>query len=267
MAGLQYPLPPYDAEQPYKLMFYSAPYSLMKGQRTRPGLKQRANSEGHIISLPLPKEPGFDVMHEYSISNDNPVAPVLTRAGLQNSGGAVNLGLRLIQPAMAIFEKTFATSTYRRFSNIGEMSMVAEGRKTYKFNYIFTPKSAEESIMVETICGTFRKTSYPTVALPYPERSYPQNLWVIEVAPGNQPGWGGTDNIAAEILGDPLPCVLKTVEVKRADREDPIIRYLPNGVSNVTLLGLLFQEFETGTYVPGDINAVWSKSEIADRFL
>lgn len=263
-ATYQYPLPPYDQEQPYKLLFYTSPYSLMKGYRTRPGVKARARS---IISLPLPQEPGYDIMHEYNISNDNPVSPVLTRAGVMNSGGPLSLFNRLIQPAFSFFEKTFATSTYRRFSNIGEMSMVAEGRKIYKFSYIFTPKSAAEAFQVDSICGTFRKFSYPEAALPYPERSFPQNLWVIQAVSGNQPGWGGyTDNIGAEIFGDPLVCVLKSMEVKRADRDDPIIRYLPNGSSNVTLLGLLFQEFETGSY---DFfsNSVISKSEIANRYL
>lgn len=258
-----YPLPPYDKEQPYKLLFYTAPYSLLKGYRTRAGVKMRANN---IITLPLPYEPGYDIMHEYAISNDNPVSPVLTRAGVLNSGGPLALFNRLIQPAFATFEKTFATSTYRRFSNIGEMSMVAEGRKAYKFSYIFTPKSAAESAQVDAICGTFRKRSYPTAALPYPERSFPQNLWVIQAIKGNQPDFGGTDNIGAEIFGDPLVCVLKSMEVKRADRDDPIIRYLPNGSSNVTLLGLIFQEFETGTYDPFR-NAVRSKSEIANDYL
>jgi hypothetical protein len=263
MADYEYPQPPYDAEQPYKVAFYSAPYSLEKEKRTRGGIVGRAE---HTILLPLPKEPQYSVLHEYAISNDNPISPILTRAGIKNSGGVGTWLERRLQPATVFFEKTFATSTYRRFSNIGEMSMVAEGRKQFLFEYIFVPKNEKESIAVDNICGTFRKTSYPTAALPYPERSYPQNLWVIDVISGNQPdAW--TNSLAAEIFGEPLPCVLKSVEVKRADDADPIMRFLPNGRSNMTLLALLFQEFETGTYVPGAVNAVLSKSEIATGYL
>lgn len=267
MASYTYPLPPYDSEQPFNLTFYAAPYSLLKEFRVPSGIKQRAQLEGNIITLPLPKIPGYDIMHEFAISNDNPVSPVLTRAGIANagSGGALGLARRLAAPAFAVFEKTFATSTYRRFSNIGEMSMVAEARKIYRFDYIFTPKNRDESDVVDNICGTFRKSSYPTLASGLPERSYPQNLWALEVNRGNQAGWDGRD-LNSEIFGDPLPCVLKTVEVKRADRDDPIMRFLPNGASSMTLMGLIFQEFETGTYDP-ETKKVLSKSEIALRYL
>jgi hypothetical protein len=258
----QYPLGVYSSEQPLKILFYAAPYSLMKKERTRGGVAGRADI---IISLPLPKDPGYTVAHSFAENNDNPVAPVLTAAGIKNSGGVISLLRRLAQPALVFYEKTFATSTYRRFSNVSEMSMVSEGRKQFMFEYIFTPKNAAESAVVDDIVGTFRKCSYPMLASGLPERSYPQRLWTIDVIPGNQPS-PYTNSLAAEFLGEPLVCVLKTVIVKRNDDADPIVRFLPDGRSNVTLLGLVFQEFETGTYVP-DANAIWSKSEIADKYL
>jgi hypothetical protein len=58
---------------------------------------------------------------------------------------------------------------------------------------------------------------------------------------------------------------LNTVIVKKNDDADAVVRYLPNGASAVTLLGLVFTEFETGTYVPG-ANATWSKSEISSYY-
>lgn len=263
MAVYQYPLSPYSSEQPLWVVFYGAPYSLRASERTRWGVAARAQQ---TIILPLPKDPGYTIAHEFGVSNDNPIAPVLTAAGIQNSGGLTTLLARLTQPATAFYEKTFATSTFRRFSNVTELTMISEGRKQFSFEYIFTPKSAAEANAVDNICGTFRKSSYPVLASELPERSYPQGLWCIDIMPGNQPTGNSTNSIAAEFLGEPLVCVLKTVTVKRNDPIDPVVRFLPTGQSNVTLLSLVFQEFETGTYDP-NVNATLSKSEIAERYL
>jgi hypothetical protein len=134
------------------------------------------------------------------------------------------------------------------------------------------PKSESESLAIENIVGTFRKSSYPSVASNLPERSYPQNLWTLKVTKGNNvvldsgsgspEGYG--DNLTSNWLGEPLVCVLNTIIVKRNDDADSVIRYLPNGASSLTLLGLVFTEFETGTYIP-PANATWSKSEISYR--
>jgi hypothetical protein len=259
----QYPLGTYAAEQPLWMMFHCASYSLISGLRTRQSVKARA---GLRIKLPLPRDPGYTIAHEYGVNNDNPVAPILTAAGIQNSGGLTNLLARLAQPATVFYEKTFATSTYRRFSNVTELTMVSEGRKQFEFQYIFTPKTEQEAYQVDAICGSFRKSSYPALASELPERSYPQNLWAIDILSGNQPTGNTTNSISAEFLGEPLVCVLKTVTVKRNDSADPVVRFLPSGHSNVTLLGLVFQEFETGTYDP-NFNAVLSKSEISSNYL
>jgi hypothetical protein len=249
------------------LNFYSAPYSLKNMERTRAGVVNRAFAQ---IKLPMPKEPGFQVAHNYGESNNNPVGPILSRAGIANSGG-MNVGgglqmlARVMQPALFYHERMFATSTYRRFSNIAEMTMISEGRKQYFFQYVLVPKTAEESIAIEEIVGTFRKSSYPAVATGLPERSYPQNLWTLAVTKGNGVALGGEENLTANWLGEPLVCVLNTVIVKKNDDADTVIRYLPNGASSVTLLGLVFTEFETGTYVP-ETNSILSKSEISYRY-
>jgi hypothetical protein len=264
--NFRYPYGLAQAEQPLWLNFYAANYSLKNNERTRVGVINRAFSQ---ISLPMPKEPGYQVAHEYGESNNNPVGPMINRAGLANSGGgmkgAINLLKRNIQPATFYWERMFATSTYRRFSNIAEATMVSEGRKKYFFQYVFVPKNAAETIQVEEIIGTFRKSSYPTVATGLPERSYPQNLWALKVSKGNGVALGGEQNLTANWLGEPLVCVLETVKVQKNDEIDPVIRYLPNGASSITLLGLLFSEFETGTYVP-EANSVWSKSEISNYY-
>jgi hypothetical protein len=141
--------------------------------------------------------------------------------------------------------------------------MTSEGRKQYFFQFIFTPKNALEAEVVDQICGTFYKTSYPTLADNLPERTYPQNLWSI----GMQ-GLGQED-VTGNFLGNPQPLVLKTVIVKKNDELDPVLRFLPDGQSNITLLGVVLQEFETGTYDPNLPNGgqVVSKSEIAARYL
>jgi hypothetical protein len=150
--------------------------------------------------------------------------------------------------------------------------MVSEARKKYFFQYALIPKNKEESIQIENIIGTFRKCSYPAVATGLPERSYPQNLWTLQVTSGNQSPvlsgsrGGGEENLTANWLGEPLVCVLETVKVQKNDESDPVIRYLPNGASSITLLGLVFSEFETGTYDPS-LNEILSKSEISTRYM
>lgn len=261
-----YPSGVYNAEQPLWLNFFSAPYSLKNSERTRYGVINRAASSGLQITLPMPKEPGYQIQHNFGESNNNPVGPMLSAAGLQNVGGNVGTLLsRVLQPAMFYAERMFATSTYRRFSNIAEMTMISEGRKQYFFQYVLVPKNNDESIAIENIVGSFRKASYPAVASNLPERSYPQNLWALVVSPGNGSPIGDPATLTANWLGEPLVCVLNTVIVKKNDDADTIIRYLPNGNSSVTLLGLVFTEFETGTYVP-EANATWSKSEISSYY-
>jgi hypothetical protein len=264
--NFQYPYGLAAAEQPLWLNFWSAEYSLRNYERTREGVINRAFAR---LSLPMPREPGYLIGHEYGESNNNPVGPILSRAGVANAGGglggALNVLKRSLQPATFYWERAFATSTYRRFSNIAEYTMVSEGRKKYFFQYAFTPKNEAETIQIENIVGTFRKSSYPTVASGLPERSYPQNLWAIKVTQGNARAFGGESNLTANWLGEPLVCVLETVKVQKNDESDPIIRFLPNGASSITLLGLVFTEFETGTYDPRS-NSIISKSEISTRY-
>lgn len=266
----QYPSGIYAQEQPLWLNFYVAPYSLKNGERTRAGVVDRAQIH---IQLPMPKEPGYQIQHNFGESNNNPVGPILTRAGVANMGGnmfgegGVQMLSRMLQPMLFFHERMFATSTYRRFSNIAEATMVSEGRKQYFFQYIFVPKTPQESLNVEQIVGSFRKASYPQVA-DLPERTYPQGLWTMAVTKGNVPAFGGEGNLTANWLGEPLVCVLQNVFVKKNDDADSVVRYLPNGASSVTLLGLLFTEFETGTYAPGipteyGQGAILSKSEIS----
>lgn len=254
------------AEQPLWLSFYSAPYSLKNTERTRPGVVSRHQLR---IDLPMPREPGYLVSHEFGESNNNPVGPMLTAAGIANAGGgakgAINVLQRKLQPATYYWERMFATTTYRRFSNIAEATMVSEGRKKYFFQYLFVPKNNEESVQVESIVGSFRKASYPAVASGLPERSYPQNLWVMQVWPGNAQSFGGAINLTANWLGEPLVCVLETVKVQKNDETDPVIRLLPNGAPSLTMLGLVFSEFETGTYDPPS-NQILSKSEISAKY-
>lgn len=263
----KYPQGQYANEQPLWMNFYAATYSLKAEERTRSNIQSRSFAH---LQLPMPKEPGYQVRHEFG-EGTNPVGPVLSLAALENSGGAGNfdtLWNRIIDPAKFQNEYMYATTTYRRFSNITEATMVSEARKEYYFEYIFVPKSQAESIAVEQIVGTFRKSSYPALASGLPERTYPQNLWALNITRGAQTGGASTD-LAADWLGEPLPCVLATVIVKKNDAADPVIRYLPSGLSNVTILGLLFREFETGTYDPnyGTGGSVRSKSEIANAYL
>ena len=261
--SFKYPTGLPAAEQPLFLNFFAANYSLKNSERTRWGVINRAFAH---LQLPMPKEPGYLIAHEFGQSNNNPVGPMLTRAGIANAGGSgLNVLARAAQPATFYWERMFATSTYRRFSNIAEATMVSEGRKKYFFQYLLVPKNEEDSIAIEEIVGTFRKSSYPTVASGLPERSYPQNLWSLQVTKRNVDAFGGEANLTANWLGEPMVCVLETVKVEKNDASDPVVRYLPNGGSSMTLLGLVFSEFETGTY-DQSVNALRSKSEISTAY-
>lgn len=250
------------AEQPFWMNFFASPYSLKNNERTRAGVITRA--ELHI-QLPMPKEPGYSIQHSFGESTNNPVGPVLSFASINNTGkkgGFFEQFGRSLQPALFYHERMTAISTFRRFSNISELTMVSEGRRQYLFQYIFVPKNPEESVQVDSICGSFRKASYPAVA-DLPERTYPQNLWCLQVTGGQQNAdSSGENDLTASWLGEPLVCVLQSVSVQKNDNSDPVIRYLPNLESSVTLLSLLFTEFETGTYVP-ESNQLKSKSEIS----
>ena len=267
MARLSYQYPstsPYIEEQPLWVTFSASTYSLINRQRTRDGLWSRRFAE---LTLPMPKVPGYSLKHEFG-EGTNPVGPVLSMGAVANSGGFKNfdtLWNRILAPDVAATEYMYSTSTYRRFSNISEYTMVSEARRVYAFDYIFAPKNNADSIQVEQIIGTFRKSSYPNVANGLPERTYPQNLWTISVSPGfsNNPNpTGPLTNLTANWLGEPLPCVLQSMVVKKNDDSDPVLRLLPNGFSNVTLLGLIFVEFETGSY-DYDRNRLLSKSEVS----
>jgi len=267
MVRLSYQYPstsPYIEEQPLWVTFSASEYSLVNRDRTRNGLWQRRFAE---LTLPMPKVPGYSLKHEFG-EGTNPVGPVLSMGAVANSGGFKNfdtLWNRILAPDVAATEYMYSTSTYRRFSNISEYTMVSEARRVYAFDYIFAPKNDADSIQVENIIGTFRKSSYPNVANGLPERTYPQNLWTIGVSPGfsNNPNpTGPVTDLTANWLGEPLPCVLQSMVVKKNDDSDPVIRLLPNGLSNVTLLGLVFVEFETGSY-DYDRNQILSKSEVS----
>ena len=260
MAFASYPLGQYAQEQQGWLYFYSAPYSLKAAERIPSFIRSTSQV---TIKLPMPKDPGFQVAHEFGISNDNPIAPVLTAAGLANSQSFSTLASRVLQPATFYYEKTFATSTFRRFSNVTELTMVSEGRKQYFFQYVLVPRNEEEAISIDNIVGSFYKASYPTVAGGLPERSYPQNLWAFSME-----GAYGED-VSGTFMGRPLTMVLKTVICKRNDEVDPVVRFMTSGHSNITMLGLVFQEFESGVYDPSepDGGQVLSKSEISAKYL
>jgi hypothetical protein len=261
----QFPQGRYANEQPYWLNFNVASYSLINTQRTRASIASRRFAG---ISLPLPRDVGYSMTHEFGETARTPiVASQVVESSVANNGGSKNIDQIIAREDFAasafIGEYNSATSTFRRFSNITELTMVTEARKRYSFEYLLVPKNASESIAISNIVGTFRRSSYPTVAGGLPERTYPQNLWSLNVSKNINVTTYSND-LTRDWLGEPLPCVLRTVTVKKNDKADPVVRVLPDGYSNITLLGLVFEEFETGSY---DGREIKSKSEIsADSF-
>lgn len=265
----QYPLSSTVASQevPFWLIFYGAPYSLVADERTRWSIASRGNgTNGVKLILPFPKEPGYSLRHEFG-EGTNPVGPVLSMAALNNSGGDFELlWNRIIDPAKFQNEYMYATTTYRRFSNVTEATMVSEARREYTFEYIFVPKSATEAQNVVDIVGTFRKMSYPVLVPNLPERSFPQAIWTLRVSKGlplGQVGLIEDINLTADFLGEPMPLVLTSMVVKYSDASDPIVRTFSDGRPTITLLSVTFREFETASLNPQGANAyLVSKSEI-----
>jgi hypothetical protein len=79
------------------------------------------------------KSQDISLVHNFG-EGQNPVGPVISMAGMANSGGASNFGTlfsRVMAPLTHFAERQYATTTYRRFSNITELTMVSEARKNY----------------------------------------------------------------------------------------------------------------------------------------
>lgn len=259
MARYQYifPLMPYASEIKHFLAFDVAPYSLINTKRTRNSITSRAVA---TIELPIPTNIGYQTRHEFSEAA-NPVGIPFNMASLRNSGGFGTKAIgRLLSPIGAFYEQFFATDTYRRFSNVTELSMVSEARREYVFQYLLVPKSEQESIAVNNVVQTFQKNSYPSLVPGYPERVYPQSLWRIRVRSNS--GTFNDQQLSEAWLGDPMPLLLTSAAVEKNDSADSVVRTLPNGDSVFTLLRLSFMEFETGTYDP-ETNTLKSKSEIS----
>lgn len=255
---LQYPNDnPYASEIPFFCVFSCAPYSVINTNRTREGII--ANSIANI-ALPFTSEPKMSLQHKFS-EGTNPVGPVLSMAGLRNTSGGEELLLdRIAAPAAAFYETSFTTDTYKRFSNVTEATMTSEARRNFVFKYLFVPKSDPEAQVVDNIVTLFRNLSYPTVVANLPERSLPQNLWTITAVSSA----AGSEYLNSSWLGDPLPCVLTSMEVDKGDPSDPVLKVLPNTRAATTLMTISFAEFETGTYAPNfNGGTLLSKSEVS----
>ena len=257
--ALEYSYPiTFTNELPFWTSFYCSEYSVINEKRTRSHIKANPIL---TIHLPFTSEPKMALKHEYA-QGTNPVGPVLSLAGLKNTSGGDDTFLeRLSAPSAAFFESTFTTDTYRRFSNITELTMTSEARREYYFRYLFVPKSQDEANVVDNIVRSFRNFSYPKAVENLPERSYPQNIWVIEASAINASG-ASNDALTNIWLGDPLPLVLSSLSVEKGDPNDPVLKFFPDTNSFITLLTLQFTEFETGTYSSRD-NKLKSKSEIS----
>ena len=250
----------YAFEIPFWCMFSCAKYSVINTNRTRNHINSFADVK---IALPFTSEPKMSLTHKFS-EGTNPVGPVLSMAGLKNTSGGDDTFLeRLAAPAAAFYEATFTTDTFRRFSNVTEATMTSEARREFKFQYLMAPKTAKEAETVDAIVNTFRNYSYPTVVPGLPERTFPQNLWTIRALSYTSTN-ASSSYLTSSWLGDPLPCVLVSIQVEKGDPADPVLKVLPNTRAAVTMLTLSFSEFETGTYAPNyNGGSLLSKSEVS----
>jgi len=240
------------AEIPYGVLFEAAEYSVLAADRTREAISVRRTD---YILLPLPLGLNISTAHQFS-EGPNPVGPMLSAAGEANAGGAGALLKRAFaDPIATIAENMNSTSTQQMFSNITEMSLISEARREFKFKYLLVPKTFNENTQIGDICEAFRTASYP-LATEVPERVLPPFLWRLQVV-----GLGDSAQLSKLWLGDPLVCVLATVEINKIPfGDEDTSRFFQDGGPMATSLTLIFKEFETGTVYNG---SVYSKSEIS----
>jgi hypothetical protein len=253
MGVYKYPIA-YSAENPFWIYFSAADYSVRAQNRTRSGVSSRAVE---TVILPLPMV--FDLETKHLFSEElSFVGPHLSVAGMANAGGPLQLTERIASSVFGYVEPLVATETFRRFSNITELSLIAEARRLFAFQYLFVPKTKEEADVVWSICDLFQTMSYP-IAAGAPEKVYPPPLWRIA---------GNNYKVTSQWLLEPLVCVLSAVAVSPIPQQDAYVpRYRVDGSPVATRLSLVFQEFEPGTRVPGVLGGIVSKSEIAASLL
>lgn len=247
----QYPLEDL-AEIPYGLLFEAAEYSVLASERTRNAISNRRLD---YILLPLPLGLNISTAHSFS-EGPNPVGPMLSAAGAANAGGYAALMKRaFVDPINTLAQNMNSATSQQMFSNITEMSLISEARREFKFKYLMVPKTFNESTAIGNICEAFRTASYP-VATEVPERIFPPFLWRIQVV-----GQGNPQQLTKLWLGDPLVCVLATVELNKIPfGEEDTARFFQDGAPMATSMTLIFKEFETGAYRDGN---VLSKSELS----
>jgi hypothetical protein len=240
-------------EIPYWLIFHHAPYSVLAKERTRDAIVSR--SDGYI-QLPLPQELLIKTEHEYNATAGTVGGNQLSKANELNTvGGRPALYKKFfVDRALYSLEKAATTSTYRRFGNTNELTLVNEARRVFIFEYVLVPRSLLESRTITDMCNYFRTNSYPA-ATSTPERTFPPDLWRVAVA-----GEGSTEFLSASWLSDPLVCVLRSVHINKSPIPQDVPRFFEDGGPMVTALTLVFQEHETGTNKGGRI---LSKSELA----
>jgi hypothetical protein len=244
-----------QAEIPYWVLFYNAPYSVLAEDRTRAGVLSRAYD---YIQLPLPMNLEYETAHAFT-DGVGTLDPSFGSAATEiNFGGRVELAKKaFLDPILIRLEQLSSTSTFRKFANTTEMQLTSEARREFAFDYILVPKNFDDSVIINEICNYFRASSYPWRA-DSPEKVYPPSLWGMQVV-----GAGNSDYLTQSWLSDPLVCVLTNVVINKIPFEDKsIARFFQDGSSMATSITLLFKEFETGTYDPS-FNRVLSKSEIA----
>jgi len=249
MGVYRYPLA-YAAENPFWIYFSAADYSVRAQNRTRAGVASRAVE---TVILPLPMVYNLETKHMFN-EELSFVGPHLSVAGMANSGGPLALTERIASSVFGFVEPLVATESYRRFSNITELAILSEARRSFQFQYLFVPKNTQEADVVWTICDLFNTMSYP-VSGGVPEKAYPPPLWRIA---------GNNYRVTSQWLQEPLVCVLAAVAVSPIPQQDAYVpRYRIDGSPVATRLSLTFTEFEPGTRIPGALGGIRSKSEIA----
>jgi hypothetical protein len=245
-----------QAEIPYWVLFYNAPYSVLAQDRTRAAILSRAYD---YVQLPLPTNLEYEAAHSYAEDSNSSLNPQFGSAATEiNLGGRIEVVKKMfLDPLIIQLERLSSTSTFRSYGNMTEMRLVSEARREFTFDYILVPKNFDDSVIINGLCNYFRASSYPWRA-DSPEKIYPPSLWAMQVV-----GAGDSAFLTQSWLSDPLVCVLTNVVINKIPFEDKsIARVFQDGSSMATSITLLFKEFETGTYDP-TFDRVLSKSEIA----
>lgn len=219
--NFQFPLDPnFFQDIPVWITFYVADYSTFNERRTRSAIKGRPFG---TITLPYPRQFNTLNSQNYTAGGSLNVQSVETGNLLGTLGQQITATKELAQ-------SFFSGGGVIRFDHM-ETVLEPGARRTHAFDINMIAKNAAEADEINAIALTFQANMYPLADTGSLLTMRHPPLWYFEALTK-----GGDINISSYRNywdGDPLPCVLKAVDINRS----PILN-IPFATENFKPLGI-----------------------------